>query len=354
MTCELGKDSWGPMSLISTARDGIRISVVCPIYNEQENLHELYRRLSKVLEAIGERYEILLVDDYSQDASREIIAGFCEQDSHVRSLRFSRNFGHQTAITAGMQHARGELVILMDGDLQDPPEVLPDLIAKHETEGWDVIYAIRRRRKENLLYRAAYRAFYRLLQRLSYIEIPLDSGDFCLMHRRVVNEINALPERNRFVRGIRSWVGFRQTGFEYERQARHAGEAKYTFRSLLRLAMDGIFSFSYTPLHTATWGGFWIAIFGIIYAFYTAIMRLNGHMANTGWTTIIVAVLIMGGLNMLMLGIIGEYIGRIFEETKGRPQYIVEDYIGFEEDKDDEESVTSASETPEALTTTHH
>lgn len=311
------------------------LSVVIPIFNESENLPELYRRLSETLGALDLTYEILFVDDASRDGSTEIIARQAAADPHVRSLRFSRNFGHQTAITAGMQLASGELIVLMDGDLQDPPEILPQLIEKQRDEGWDVIYAIRRRRKENLFYRTAYSTFYRILKRMSYIDIPLDSGDFCMMRRRVVDAINALPERNRFVRGLRSWVGFSQTGMEYERAARAAGEAKYNFRRLLRLAMDGIISFSYTPLKMATAMGLGVALVGFLYAVVTIIRRIFGGLADIpGWTTLVVAVLILGGLQMMLLGAIGEYIGRIFEETKSRPQFIVERYVGYDDGND--------------------
>ena len=259
----------------------------------------------------------------------------------VKCVSFSRNFGHQTALTAGMQFARGEFLVMMDGDLQDPPEILPQLVNKAISENWDVVYAVRKARKENAFYRFMYSAFYRLLQRMSYIKMPLDSGDFCLMRRRVVNEINRFPERNRFLRGLRAWVGFRQTGMEYERHARFAGEAKYTLTSLFKLALDGLVSFSFLPLRFATWIGFGTAAVGILYAMWIALSRLLLHRFQQieGWTTVIVTVLVLGGMQMMLIGVIGEYVGRIFEETKGRPQFIVDQLIGFEERKPEDPSL---------------
>lgn len=320
----------GAPALSPTERP-IEISVVIPIYNEQENLPELYRRLSVTLGALARPYEIVFVNDYSRDRSLELITSYAEQDSHVKCVSFSRNFGHQTALTAGMQFSQGEFVILMDGDLQDPPEILPQLLDKAQGEDWDVVYAVRKQRKENAFYRFLYMAFYRILQRLSYIKMPLDSGDFCLMRRRVVDQVNSFPERNRFLRGLRAWVGFRQTGMEYERHARFAGEAKYTLTSLLKLALDGIISFSFLPLRIATWFGFATSAFGILYALGIAFQRFFLHRFGQieGWTTVVVAVLVLGGMQMMLIGIIGEYVGRIFEETKRRPQYIVERAINF-------------------------
>lgn len=318
----------------ASAREAIYVSIVIPIYNEEENLPELYRRLTQTLRALGRPYEIILVNDYSRDRSLALIEDYAAKDPTVRCVSFSRNFGHQTALTAGMQHARGEFVVMMDGDLQDPPETVPLLLDKATRENWDVVYAVRKKRKEGLIKRACYSSFYRLLQKLSYIKIPLDTGDFCLMRRRVVDAINQFPERNRFLRGLRAWVGFRQTGMEYEREARFAGEAKYTFKSLLKLALDGIFSFSYLPLRMASWFGFATSAVGILYAIYILAMRffLDRYNQIEGWTTTVVGILVLGGLQMMLIGVIGEYVGRIFEETKGRPQYIVERRIGFDED----------------------
>ncbi|HOE96958.1 MAG TPA: glycosyltransferase family 2 protein [Candidatus Sumerlaeota bacterium] len=313
----------------------IELSVVIPVYNEAENLRELHRRLTAALEPLALEYEILLVDDHSRDETPRIILELATADRRVRSLRFSRNFGHQMALSAGLRYARGEIVVMMDGDLQDPPEVLPDLLRKIRDEDWDVVYAIRRRRKESLVYRTLYKGFYRILSRMSYIDIPVDAGDFCAMRRCVADALNALPECNRFLRGLRAWVGFRQTGLEYERQARHAGEAKYTLAALLRLAFDGIFTFSYVPLRVAMWFGFVISSLGLLYAVYLVWARLVHHSFTgvlTGWTTLVVAVMVLGGLQMMLIGIVGEYIGRIFEETKRRPPYIVHRFVNFEDE----------------------
>lgn len=309
-----------------------QLSVVIPIFNEEENLPELFGRLSSVL-ADTPDHELIFVDDASRDRTPEMLRERRAADPRVRIIRFSRNFGHQIAITAGMTFSSGRFVVVMDGDLQDPPEVIPQLLAKREEGDWDIVYAVRRKRKEPLPTRALYHLFYRLLERMSYIRIPLDSGDFCVMSRRVVDRLNAIPERNRFVRGLRSWVGFRQTGMEYERAARHAGEPKYRFKALLKLAFDGIFSFSMLPLRISTYLGVGFSVLGFLYAAVIVGRRLWGGLAGVpGWSTIVVSVLVMGGAQLLMLGILGEYLGRIHEEIKGRPQFIVDELIGFEED----------------------
>jgi polyisoprenyl-phosphate glycosyltransferase len=230
-------------------------SIVIPIYNEHEIIPELHRRVKSVIDHLDDQTEVILVDDGSRDDTFLQVTELNRSDPRFKVLRFSRNFGHQVAISAGLAHATGDAVILMDGDLQDPPEILPQFIAKWK-EGFDVVYAIRKKRKENIFKRMAYASFYRLMKKLSYLEIPLDSGDFCLMDKRVAKVVNAFPERNRFVRGLRTWAGFRQTGLEYERDARFAGEPKYTFGKLVRLAYDGIFSFSTAPLRLAVYAGF--------------------------------------------------------------------------------------------------
>lgn len=308
------------------------LSVVIPIYNEQENLEELYSRVVDSLAPLSLDYEIVLVNDCSADDSLDMMKAMHAKDSRVKIVNLARNFGHQIAITAGMAYARGNAVILMDGDLQDPPEVLPDLVRTQAEGAWDVVYAVRKKRKEHLVVRFLYYAFYRFLRTMSYVRIPLDSGDFCIMSRRVVDTINRLPERNRFVRGLRSWVGFRQTGMEYERAARHAGSPKYTLKSLLKLAFDGIFSFSYVPLRLATWLGLFASLLGVLYAAFVIFNRVAGRYREIpGWTTVVVAVLVMGGIQMVMLGVVGEYLGRIYEEIKGRPQFLVDEAIGFDE-----------------------
>ena len=243
-------------------------------------------------------------------------------DARVRTIELARNFGHQVAISAGLDHARGNGVIVMDADLQDPPEVLPEFIAKWR-EGHDVVYAIREQRKEHVLKRAAYAAFYRLLQRVANIEIPLDAGDFCIMDRRVVELLTSMPERNRFVRGIRSWVGLNQVGLAYERHARYAGRPKFTFTRLVYLALDGLVSFSYLPLRVITMLGLAVSFVSLVLALFYAVKRLTVGLNPPGFATLVVAIFFLAGMQLITIGVIGEYVGRIFEEVKRRPLYVV-------------------------------
>ncbi len=306
--------------------DLVRISVVVPVYNEQENLPELQRRLADALAAYD--YDVIFVDDGSRDASLSMLLSFHQANPRMKALSFSRNFGHQVAISAGIDHAAGDAVILMDGDLQDPPEVLPRFIDKWR-EGFEVVYAIRRRRKEGLLKRMAYAAFYRILRKVSYLNIPLDSGDFCLMDKKVVDVLKGLPERTRFVRGLRTWAGYRQTGLEYERDRRYAGKPKYTFTKLLKLAYDGIVAFSDVPLRVAIYlglGSAAAAFLGVLFVIYE---KVTNNVPVVGWTSTIVILLFLGGLILTTLGIIGEYISRIYEEVKHRPLYIIRERIGL-------------------------
>jgi glycosyltransferase involved in cell wall biosynthesis len=298
------------------------VSVVIPVYEEEANLPVLYDRLTKVLAETEPAYEIVFIDDGSHDRSVEVMRGLVAGDAHIIVVELSRNFGHQIAISAGLDYARGDAVIVMDADLQDPPEVLPQFIAKWR-EGHDVVYAIRGQRKEGWFKRTLYALFYRLLQRIANIEIPLDSGDFCLMDRRVVEILNGMPERNRFVRGIRSWVGLDQIGLEYERQSRYAGRVKYSYRRLVYLALDGLISFSFVPLRMITVTGFVVSLISIVLAAIYFFQRLTVGPNPLGFTTTIVAVLFLSGMQLITLGVIGEYVGRIFEEVKRRPLYVV-------------------------------
>lgn len=298
------------------------LSVVIPVYNEEANLPALYERLTRVLDATGLDYEIVFVDDGSRDQSRTQLSSLAAQDQRVAVIELARNFGHQVAISAGLDYARGNGVIVMDADLQDPPEVLPQFIAKWR-EGHDVVYAIRAERKESWLKRAAYAGFYRLLQRVAQIEIPLDAGDFCIMDRRVVELLAAMPERNRFVRGIRSWVGLDQIGLAYERHARHAGKPKYTFSRLVYLALDGLVSFSYIPLRVITLLGFGVSLLSILLAVFYTIKKLLYGLNPPGFATLIVSIFLLAGMQLITTGVIGEYVGRIFEEVKRRPLYVV-------------------------------
>jgi dolichol-phosphate mannosyltransferase len=252
-------------------------------------------------------------------------------DQRVRIVNLSRNFGHQTAITAGLDYASGDIVAIMDSDLQDPPEVLPAFFQK-QREGYDVVYAIRKNRKEGVLKKAAYTIFYRLLQRIANINIPLDSGDFCVISRRALNTLKSIPERNRFLRGLRGWIGFKQIGMEYDRDKRFAGEAKYTFSKLLKLAFDGFVSFSYMPLRLASILGLIVSalsFIGILIIFYLSFLT-SKTLSVPGWASVAVIILFLGGVQLVTIGIIGEYIGRVYDEVKQRPLYVVQDVIGFD------------------------
>jgi dolichol-phosphate mannosyltransferase len=303
------------------------VSVVVPVFNEEATLDALVARLERALEGAGLDYEVVFVNDGSRDRSAEMLRAHHARNPRLKCIMLSRNFGHQVAVTCGLDHAQGDAVIVMDGDLQDPPEVLPGLIARWR-DGFDVVYAVRRRRKEGWAKVLAYKAFYWVLHRVSYLDIPLDSGDFSLMDRRVVDLLAAMPERNRFVRGLRTWVGLRQTGFEYERDARYAGESKYSLTKLLRLAFDGLVSYSFAPLRLVSNLGMLVSLSALLYMVYLLAARLFGDLTIQGWTSTVVIVLFLGGIQLLSLGIIGEYIGRIFDEVKQRPQYVIGDSLG--------------------------
>ena len=298
------------------------ISVVVPLYNERENVHELHRRLTAALGGLGIPYEILLVDDGSRDATPGLIDAMQTGDPHLAVIHLSRNFGHQPAVTAGIDRALGRAVLIMDGDLQDPPEVIPQFLDKWRS-GCDVVYAIRRNRKEGVVKKVGYFAFYRLLKWVSDLDIPLDSGDFCLMDRRVVDALKELPERVRFVRGLRTFVGFRQAGLEYERGARAAGRPKYTFPALVRLAMDGLISFSSYPLRLVTYVGVVTGLASLLLVAWVLYDAVVGRTAPRGWASLCAIVLFIGSVQLVCLGIIGEYVRLIFLESKARPTYVV-------------------------------
>jgi glycosyltransferase involved in cell wall biosynthesis len=312
------------------------ISVVIPCLNEKEVLGDLYRRMSAAADGWAEDYEIIVVDDGSDDETWRRLQEVHKKDERWKLIRLSRNFGHQTALSAGLARARGDAVVLIDADLQDPPEVLQRFIDKWR-EGYQVVYAVRKKRKEGLLKRLAYGTFYRLLVSVSGTRIPLDSGDFSLMDRKVVDVLNAMPERNRFLRGLRAWVGFRQIGIDYERHARAAGEPQYTLVKLINLAVDGIFSFSFAPLRVATYFGFVVSGFAFLFAVLTLLQTFFGSFfsrfwPNTvpGYATTIIAILFLGGVQLLSLGVLGEYMGRTYEEVKNRPLWVVRETEGFE------------------------
>lgn len=301
----------------------INFSVAVPVYNEIESLPELYNRVKAVLDDLGESWELILIDDGSTDGSSEWIETISKEDPRVKPLIFARNFGHQLAVTAGMDFSQGRAVIIMDADLQDPPEVISDLIGKWR-EGYEIVYAVRTEREGETWFKKTTAAlFYRLINRITDVEIPLNTGDFRLMDRQAIDALAQMRERHRFPRAMAAWVGFRQTGVPYKRAARFAGETKYPFRKMLRLALNAITGFSYFPLQIATYLGFFAAGVSIIAIPIVIAFRLVGNQAFFGQATTLIAVLFLGGVQLISLGILGEYIGRIYDEAKGRPLYIV-------------------------------
>jgi glycosyltransferase involved in cell wall biosynthesis len=311
------------------------ISIVVPVYNEEEVLNELYTRICQVMDQGDDTWELVLVNDGSIDRSAEVMRDLFDRDHRAKGISFSRNFGFQEAVTAGLFHALGEAVVLTDADLQDPPTMIPKMIAKWR-EGYDVVYGVRTEREgETWFKKVTAKVFYRAIHRITSVNIPLDTGDFRLMDRRVVNAILRMPERNRFLRGMVPWVGFNQVGISYERQARYAGESKFkSVRQMLPFALDAITSFSYFPLQVSTYLGFISAAISLIAILVVILLRLFGQRQElTGQATTLVAVLFLGGVQLISLGIIGEYLGRIYDEVKGRPLYLVEDKWGFDENE---------------------
>lgn len=298
------------------------VSVVVPIYNESAIFQELYRRLSFTLRSLKSHYQMIFVDDGSSDNTLELIKNAAKDDSTVKYLSFSRNFGHQVAVSAGLEHADQDVVVVMDGDLQDPPELIPDLLKKW-MEGYQVVYAIRRKRKEGPIKKLCYHLYYRLLNRISDIPMPVDAGDFCLMDKKVNDILKRLPEKNRYVRGIRAWAGFRQTPFPYERDRRYAGKPKYSFAKLFHLALNGITSFSQFPLKLSGYLGYLMAICSFLGIVYTIVSKILFDQTPRGWTSLALAFFFIGGVQLIMLSIVGIYIGKIYTEVQNRPLYIL-------------------------------
>jgi len=298
------------------------ISVAIPVYNEEAIVTELLRRTCDVLDNIpGGPHQIVLVDDGSSDRTCELLEEAARRDSRIVAVALSRNFGHQTALAAALDYVTGDVTVMMDGDLQDPPEAIPVCLSSYK-QGYDVVYAQRVKRKEAWWLRACYYLFYRIIAALSSIRLPLDSGDFGLMSRRVIEQIRNMPEHHRYIRGMRTWVGFRQVGVPIERDARRSGETKYSPLRLLKLASDGIFAFSIVPLRAAALTGAVATAMSVLYAIYSLYVRLTSHSPQ-GFTALILALTFFSGINLFFLGIIGEYVGRIYEEAKGRPHYVV-------------------------------
>ena len=298
-------------------------SVVAPVFNEIGSVEEFYKTVDSVMQPLKQPWELVFVDDGSTDGSTGKIRELAAKDAYIKPVIFARNFGHQIAVTAGLDYSRGDAVIIIDADLQDPPAVMLDLIAKWK-EGYEVVYAVRRKREGESWFKIVTASlFYRLIFRITDVKIPLDTGDFRLIDRKVVDVMGQMRERHRFLRGMAAWVGFRQVGVEYDRKERFAGKTKYPFSKMLKLAFNAITSFSYFPLQVATYLGFICAGFSILAIPVVAYLRLSNQAALLGQATTLIAVLLLGGVQLITLGILGEYIGRIYDEAKGRPLYVV-------------------------------
>jgi polyisoprenyl-phosphate glycosyltransferase len=299
-----------------------KYSLVIPVYNEESMIPELYRRVSAVMDGLDDTAELIFINDGSRDRTLELLRELHERDERVVYLGLARNFGHQIAVTAGLNYVRGKVIIVLDADLQDPPELIPEML-KLWQQGYQVVYAQRTKRiREGWFKRLCAYMFYRLLKQLASVDIPTDTGDFCLMDRQVVDLLNQMPERNRYIRGLRSWVGFNQTAIKFERDLRFAGEVKYTFTKSFALAVNGLVSFSSIPLRLSTYLGLFSAVAAIVMAILVLYWRIfTPHSTLTGFATIAIAIFFLGAVQLISIGILGEYIGRIYEEVKGRPLY---------------------------------
>jgi len=311
----------------------IQYSIIVPLYNEEEVIGESYKRIKAVMEETKEVYEVIFINDGSRDQTEHLAKEICSKDPNIKLINFSRNFGHQPAITAGMRESSGEAIIIIDADLQDPPSVMLKMIEKWK-EGYDVVYGKRIKRSgETFFKKMTAKMYYRLLTRITDVKIPVDVGDFRLIDRSVCNALNDLPERNRYVRGLVSWVGYKQTFVEFEREERFSGETKYPLRKMIKLAVDGITGFSNKPLKLASTLGYIVSCFGFVYLIVILIQKLFTDTTIQGWTSIIGLLLILNGVTLIMLGVLGEYVGRIYDEIKARPVYIIKEKIGFKNQK---------------------
>ena len=309
----------------------LKYSLIIPIYNEEETILELYRRVSDVMDSLDDSVELILINDGSRDRSLNLMRELQARDARVCYISLARNFGHQAAVTAGLNFARGQVIVVLDADLQDPPELIPKMIESWQA-GYHVVYAQRtKRKKESWFKRLTAYVFYRLLRQLADVDIPADTGDFCLMDRQVVEVLNSMPERNRYIRGLRAWIGFRQTAVKFERDPRFAGEVKYTFKKSLALAINSLVSFSKIPLRISTYLGLFSALIALLMALLVLYWRLQQPDSPvTGLATILIAVFFLGSVQLISIGILGEYIGRIYEEVKGRPAYTIAEIAGLE------------------------
>ena len=311
----------------------ILCSVVVPVYNEELVIQETYKRLKAVMDELNEPYELIFVNDGSRDATAKIARTICDSDKNVKFIDFSRNFGHQIAITAGMDYSTGDAIVVIDADLQDPPEIIPEMIRKWQ-EGYDVVFGKRiKRQGETFLKKLTAKVFYRFLKSMTEVDIPVDAGDFRLIDRKVCDALKTVNEKNRYVRGIISWLGFKHTGVEFIREKRFAGETKYPFKKMIRFAFDAITSFSYKPLKLASYAGVTISIISFLYLLVVIYQGLFTHTTITGWASTLAVSLFFNGIILIILGIVGEYIGRIYDEVRGRPLYIVRDALNFNKDR---------------------
>lgn len=310
------------------------VSIIIPVYNEELVIGQTYKRVKSVLMENQMEHEILFVNDGSRDTTIEVLTAIGDLDKHVKLLSFSRNFGHQAAITAGIHNCKGDVAIIIDGDLQDPPELFPAMVKKHLDEKANVIYMVRKKRKGvNIFKKLSYKIFYRTMRAMSETEIPIDTGDFRLMDRKIIDAFNAFPEKNKYVRGLISWAGYKQIPFEYERDARADGEPKYTVRKLFKLAFTGLLYFSKKPLRLALNTGLICTCIGLLLAVYVFVAKFYGYAEMVpGWSSILVSVVFFGGVQLLTIGVLGEYVGIIFDEVKRRPEYIISEKKNFEDE----------------------
>ncbi len=312
-----------------------RYSIVAPIYNEEGNIQKLYDRVSQVMDSTGESWELVTVNDGSRDKSFEMLEALSHKDPRIKVINFARNFGHQLAVTAGLHYTSGDAMVVIDADLQDPPELILDMIERWKA-GYHVVYAVRQERKGESWFKLfTAKMFYRIIYRITDVDIPLDTGDFRLMDRKVVDALNSMPEHNRFIRGLTSWIGFKQTGITYVREAREWGETKYPLKKMVRFAMDAVTGFSYFPLQVMVYVSFVLGVLAILAVPIIAILRLIlGFQFLGGQVTNIVVLLIVGSFQLFFLFILGQYVARIYDETRGRPLYIVAEKVGFDDGTD--------------------